>query len=469
MSRASASTAPTSAAVGEHRRVDAADDGAQVAERGTGRRAGLGDQLPGLPRGRVAKRLVGQPEAHPDRDQPGLRAVVQVALDAAQLGGGVVDGLGPGLGEHLDPLLELLGVAVGEEAPGRCVARSRIIGAAPYHQSAPVTTSTSSSTVQQREREADGHARRASRPGRARSSGRAPRSRSRRRRARPAGPDGSSAGTGVPRMPRGHRPVPVGDPAAGRDGQQQQRDPDPDHHQHAADHGDSTKSTQRGHGQQQLARRRTPVSRSCQRPGWLSCMASILPIGGRSRSGARSTPGGDLAPLTAASRRDKAGGTARPARSRTRRGAPHVRPPTPSPACRCARPAGAPPTRGARSSPGSPSSLVAVGLAVAIPTQETDRRRLPRSASPAAPTRWSTTPGLDEPDTENVLITAAPAATSTPAAREAAAAAVAAAMARRRRASRRSPSRSGARTGRRCSSPSQLGRGPRTTPPRCRR
>ena len=49
------------------------------------------------------------------RDQPRLGAVVQVALDAAQLGRGVVDDVGAGLGEVLHPLLEALGVADGEE------------------------------------------------------------------------------------------------------------------------------------------------------------------------------------------------------------------------------------------------------------------------------------------------------------------------------------------------------------------
>ena len=61
--------------------------------RGGGGGAGLADQPAG--RLRVAvEQLVGHAEAHRQRDQPGLGAVVQVALDAAQLGGRVVDGLG---------------------------------------------------------------------------------------------------------------------------------------------------------------------------------------------------------------------------------------------------------------------------------------------------------------------------------------------------------------------------------------
>ena len=62
--------------------------------------ARLGEQRPRAV-GVVGELLLGQGQAHAQRDQPGLRAVVQVALDAAQLGGLGVDGLGARLGQLL--------------------------------------------------------------------------------------------------------------------------------------------------------------------------------------------------------------------------------------------------------------------------------------------------------------------------------------------------------------------------------
>ena len=53
------------------------------------------------------------PRSQRERDEPRLRAVVQVALDALQLGGGGVDGAGARLGQDLDALLEL--AAAGAE------------------------------------------------------------------------------------------------------------------------------------------------------------------------------------------------------------------------------------------------------------------------------------------------------------------------------------------------------------------
>ena len=55
--------------------------------------------------------LLGEPNVHAQRDQPGLRPVVQVALDPAQLGRGGVHRLGAGLGQ-----LAYLG---GHRLPGR--------------------------------------------------------------------------------------------------------------------------------------------------------------------------------------------------------------------------------------------------------------------------------------------------------------------------------------------------------------
>ena len=109
---------PGQPAVGEHRRVDAADDRPQVAEGRAGGLAGLGEQ----PRGGLGvalEQVVGQAEVHAERDEPGLRAVVQVALDPAQLGRGVVDGLRAGRRQVGDPLLQRLGVAAGAGTAGR--------------------------------------------------------------------------------------------------------------------------------------------------------------------------------------------------------------------------------------------------------------------------------------------------------------------------------------------------------------
>ena len=54
-----------------------------------------------------AEQFLGEADAHAERDEPGLRAVVQVPLDAAQLGGLGVDRVGPGLGQLAHPLGQL--------------------------------------------------------------------------------------------------------------------------------------------------------------------------------------------------------------------------------------------------------------------------------------------------------------------------------------------------------------------------
>ncbi len=59
---------------------------------------------PGLLRVLVERR-VGHAEAHRQRDQPGLGAVVQVALQAPRSAAEWSTGR-RGLGQHLDPLLE---------------------------------------------------------------------------------------------------------------------------------------------------------------------------------------------------------------------------------------------------------------------------------------------------------------------------------------------------------------------------
>ena len=50
----------------------------------------------------VVEALLGAPELHAQRDEPRLRAVVQVALDAPQLGGLDVEGAGAGARELVD-------------------------------------------------------------------------------------------------------------------------------------------------------------------------------------------------------------------------------------------------------------------------------------------------------------------------------------------------------------------------------
>ena len=94
------------AAVGQHRRVDAADQVAQVAQRPRRGLPGLGDQ--GQRRLRAGRQhAFDRTQVHAQRDQAGLGPVVQVSLDPAQLGRGGVDGVAAGLGQLLDPAGQL--------------------------------------------------------------------------------------------------------------------------------------------------------------------------------------------------------------------------------------------------------------------------------------------------------------------------------------------------------------------------
>ena len=65
--------------------MDPAGEVAQLAQRVLGAEPRLGEQLAGA-LWIVGQLLLRHAEAHPERDQPRLRAVVQVALDPAQLG-----------------------------------------------------------------------------------------------------------------------------------------------------------------------------------------------------------------------------------------------------------------------------------------------------------------------------------------------------------------------------------------------
>ena len=78
---------------------------------------GLREQLLRLRRVLLDERLDGA-QVHAHGDQPGLRPVVQIPLDAAQFGGGGVDGVVPGLGEPLDALRQLLRRGWARAAPG---------------------------------------------------------------------------------------------------------------------------------------------------------------------------------------------------------------------------------------------------------------------------------------------------------------------------------------------------------------
>ena len=106
MSSASAWTAPA--------RPRSASTGGWM-PRTTVRRSASADVVTRAPRAAALRRLgvagehlLGHAEVHAERHEPGLGAVVQVALDAAQLGGRVVDRLCPRLRHLCDPALEAL-------------------------------------------------------------------------------------------------------------------------------------------------------------------------------------------------------------------------------------------------------------------------------------------------------------------------------------------------------------------------
>ena len=87
--------------------MDAAREVAELLQRGARRLARLGQVLRRL-LGILLQLLLGQAEVHAERDEPRLRAVVQVALDAPQLGLGRLDRAGAGLRQLLHARLVLL-------------------------------------------------------------------------------------------------------------------------------------------------------------------------------------------------------------------------------------------------------------------------------------------------------------------------------------------------------------------------
>ena len=91
-------------AVGEDRRTDPAREVAELLEGlGGATRASASSALTAS--GSGLQRLLGAAEAHSEGDEPRLRAVVQVALDPAQLRLLDVDGARAGRLEPLDPMV----------------------------------------------------------------------------------------------------------------------------------------------------------------------------------------------------------------------------------------------------------------------------------------------------------------------------------------------------------------------------
>ena len=93
---------PVEATFGQYRRMDAANQGAQLGQGLPARCARLGQQGQRQV-GVVPEHLLGEPDVHAEGDQPGLRPVVQVPLDPAQFGRRSVHRLGAGLGSAGPP------------------------------------------------------------------------------------------------------------------------------------------------------------------------------------------------------------------------------------------------------------------------------------------------------------------------------------------------------------------------------
>ena len=107
--------------------MDSAREVAELLERLARAAPGLGEQLPnGL--GIRLQLLLGHPEAHAERDEACLRAVVEVALDPAELGLLDVHRACAARLEPLDPMLtspvDDCGVDAPRAAPAREPARS---------------------------------------------------------------------------------------------------------------------------------------------------------------------------------------------------------------------------------------------------------------------------------------------------------------------------------------------------------
>ena len=175
--------------------------------------------------------------------------------------------------------------------------------------------------------------------------------------------------------------------------------------------------------------------------------APILPDTTAARSGPRSTPGrgpgtSDAVPVAGT----EGGRTAvLPTRPRSTTCSFTTR----SPEHPSGPPAGAPPTRGGRSSAGSPSSSSPSGWPSVVPTNPTDDADYREHESGRA-AQWIDDAGLSEPLTENVLVTPPAPRRPRPGPCGGGRSAGSAARWPRCPASRRRPHRCGARTGRRC-------------------
>lgn len=100
--------------VGEHRRVDAVDEVAQVRQRLLGVPADVGQEFEGAV-GVAVQQPGGAVERHAQRHEPDLRAVVQIPFDALQFGGLRVQGLRPRVGQPYDPAFEPGAARRGEQ------------------------------------------------------------------------------------------------------------------------------------------------------------------------------------------------------------------------------------------------------------------------------------------------------------------------------------------------------------------
>ena len=269
-----------------------------------GRGPGLGDGT--TRRHRIGlEELLGHAQAHRDGDQPGLRPVVQVALQPAQLGRRVVHGRGPALGERRHPALQRLGVAVAEERPvdHRPGPQDRV---GPEPPEEPGDHAQQQHHHDERHRPADAdrpHDPEHVAPGHRVGEHRNEADERAALRERPVRRWQLDA-----QHPAGDVSLSVGDHPDQRDGSGHEEDADPDHDEQPADQEEHQAEHQRDHPQHLLdgvARQQEgaglvtePLEDGRLGPGGL-CHRSILPERVGPDSGASTTTGWVLGPLTA--------------------------------------------------------------------------------------------------------------------------------------------------------------------------
>ena len=436
MSSASACTAPASPRSASTGGWMPRTTDAQVAEGRAGRGSRASRTSCWAPSGSRVDISLGHAEAHPEGDQPGLRAVVQVALDPAAARAAEWSTLSARVSVSvLTRCSRTLGVPVG-----RGTHRSSADRAA--HDRPDAEPPERPRSTHRAARAARRAATARSRPWRTTSS--QARSRQVIGSARPAH-DALAQSPPAGRLAVGRRerrcrapapaiaPVPVRratgtpGPAASRIGT-----PDDETRTERAADDDEDEDHDPGHGEQQLrggVRRHPQPAR--RRAGSSSCLL-ILTDPGRRGQGVLGPPRARvLAPLTRAGARHEAGVIDHTSSE----GARHDRPPPPVPDPAPRRPLERHPPVARDRSPGSRSwSSSRWGSRSPYRPSETDRRRLPDGRVRPGRRHGRRAAGLDAPDAENVLITA-PAATDpwTPASAKAAAGEV--------RAGARAPSR----------------------------